>query len=261
MYHDRLYQTASIVAGLVAWQLAVGTVVSTDVVLAPTTIAAHTLTLLGEESFVTHVSATLRRTLLASVAATVVGVTVGTSMGWSERVKTALAPLFSAVYPIPVISLLPLVILVVGTGGGAIVFTAALGGYFVMLWNAMNGARQVRSIYVDAAVDNGATGRVALFREVLLPGSLPAIFVGLRLATNTALLLVISAELLIGDSGLGYFLWVSYRTYSLPDVYAALVLAGLVGVGITYGLGRVEETLVAWNPTDVPTRSGGPPTR
>ncbi|EMA62901.1 ABC transporter permease [Halorubrum lipolyticum] len=252
MNSDRLYQTLSLAAALLAWQLAVGVfgVVDPGVLPPPVTVFERTLTLLGEQAFLGHLSATIERTLLASVLAAVSGVSVGVIMGWNDTVKALLGPLFSAVYPIPVIALLPLVVLVFSTDSSALVFTAALGGFFVMLWNAMNGARQIRNIYFDVATDNGATSSLTIFREILLPGSLPAIFVGLRLAMNTALLIVISAELLAGGRGLGYYLWVSYQTYSLGDVYATLTVIAAIGVGITYGLRWIGDRLITWTPDE-----------
>jgi NitT/TauT family transport system permease protein len=252
MNTDRLYQTLSIVTAVVVWQLAVGVfgVVDPGVLPPPATIFQRTLELLGEQSFLAHVWATIERTLLASVLATVFGVSVGLIMGWNDTAKALLGPLFSAVYPIPVIALLPLVALVFSTDRSALVFTAALGGFFVVLWNAMNGARQIRNIYFDVAADNGATSSITIFREILLPGSLPAIFVGLRLAMNTALLIVISAELLTGGRGLGYYLWVSYQTYSLGDVYGTLVVIAVIGVVITYGLRWLGERLITWTPDE-----------
>ncbi|MEA1930797.1 MAG: ABC transporter permease [Euryarchaeota archaeon] len=252
MHTDRRYQMLSLVAAVLAWQLAVGVfgVIDPGVLPPPATIFERTLALLGEQSFLGHVSATIERTLLASVLATVFGVSVGVLMGWNDTVKALLGPLFSAVYPIPVIALLPLVVLVFSTDSNALVFTAALGGFFVVMWNAMNGARQIRQLYFDVATDNGATSPITIFREILLPGSLPAIFVGLRLAMNTALLIVISAELLAGGRGLGYYLWVSYQTYSLGDIYATLVVIATIGVGITYGLRWIGDRLITWTPAE-----------
>ncbi|MEF8781117.1 MAG: ABC transporter permease subunit, partial [Haloferacaceae archaeon] len=109
------------------------------------------------------------------------------------------------------------------------------------------------AVYVDVARDNGATSTYALFREVLLPGSLPIVFTGLRLGVSTSFLIVISVELIAGNDGLGYFLWVSWNTYQLHELYAALVVVGAFGILITYGLERLQRYLVPWN-ADVDAR-------
>lgn len=252
MTRDHLYQLWSVALVVSGWQLVTGVVplVHTAILPPPSSILVHTAALLGDGQFVGHLGVTLWRTVLASIAAAAVGIPLGIAMGWNDTAKALFAPLLAAIYPLPVIALLPLLMLLLGSGDTSLVFAAALGGFFLVLWNAMTGASTIRSIYLDVAADNGATAGTTVFREVLLPGALPMILVGVRLCLSTALLIVISAELLVGDAGLGYFLWVSYRTYTLTDVYGTLVVVGLVGVVITYGIAWISGYLVPWAPTN-----------
>lgn len=252
MNRDRVYQFVSVVTVLGVWELSTTLVPLVDaaVLPPPSKILLHTAALLGDGQFLGHVAATLRRTVVASFLAAGVGIPLGVAMGWNDTVKALLEPQLSAIYPIPVLALFPLLMLLLGTGEASLVFAAALGGFFLVLWNSMTGVREIRAIYFDVATDNGVTATTTLFREVLLPGALPMVLVGLRLCLNTVLLIVISAELLAGDDGLGYFLWVSYRTYTLTDVYAALVVVGVVGVAITHGIACVSNYLVPWTSAD-----------
>lgn len=260
MNRDRIYQFTSVGALLAVWQLttAVVPVVDPAVLPPPSRIVAHTAALLVDPRFLGHAAGTLRRTAVASFVACLVGVPLGVAMGWNDTLKAALEPQLSAIYPLPVLALLPLVMLLFGTGDRSIVFAASLGGFFLVLWNSMTGVRSIEAIYFDVAEDNGAALTWTLFREVLFPGALPMILVGLRLCLNTVLLIVISAELVAGDSGLGYFLWVSYQTYTLPDVYGSLLVVGLIGVGITYGLATLSESLVPWQAGDERPVENGP---
>jgi NitT/TauT family transport system permease protein len=132
----------------------------------------------------------------------------------------------------------------------AIVFTAVLGATVLVLWNARTGARTIGSVYVDVARDNGATSTYALYREVLLPGAMPLVLVGIRLGLSTSLLIVVAVEFVAGGDGLGYVLWTAWLAYRLADLWAALVAVGTIGVAVTYGLAAIQRFLVPWNAQD-----------
>lgn len=245
---DYAAQIGSAVAVLLLWQLSVDVVglISPSVLPAPTAIAITTATLATDAGFLAHVGSTLRRTVIASVFAAGFGIVLGLAMGWSDTVRSLLGPIFSALYPLPVVALLPLLILIFGRGDGALIFAAAFGGFFLVAWNAMSAAGGIESVYFDVARDNDATSTYALFREVLLPGSLPVVFTGLRLGLSTSFLIVISVELIAANDGLGYFMWVSWNTYQLAELYASVVVIGAFGIAITYGLEQLQGYLVPW---------------
>ncbi|AUX08791.1 ABC transporter permease [Halalkaliarchaeum desulfuricum] len=241
-------QFGSVAVVLLFWQLSVDVfgLVSPSVLPAPTAIAVQTAALGVDAGFLAHVASTLRRTVIASVFAAGFGIVIGLAMGWNDTVRSLLGPIFSALYPLPVVALLPLLILIFGRGDGALIFAAAFGGFFLVAWNAMSGAGGIESVYFDVARDNDATSTYALFREVLLPGSLPVVFTGLRLGLSTSFLIVISVELIAANDGLGYFMWVSWNTYQLGELYASVVVIGAFGIAITYGLERLQGYLVPW---------------
>lgn len=245
---DRVRQALSVLVVLVVWYLAttVFGVITSTALPSPVRIATSASTLLTDTSFLTHVSATARRTVIASLLAVPSGVVVGIAMGWDERVKEALSPLLYAIYPMPVIALLPLIGLAFGNNDRALIFVAALGGFFVLVWNAMTAVQGINTVYFDVARDNGATSAYAIFREVLLPGTLSLVFTGLRLCLSTALLIVISVEFITADTGLGFFVWQSWRLYRLPEMYSAILVIGLFGIVITYGLQSLHARLVPW---------------
>lgn len=256
MRRERATQLASVVGFLLAWQIAVGIleVVPSSVLPTPAAIGVTTATLATEGRFLAHVAATLGRTAVASAFAAGFGILVGLAMGWNETLRTLFGPILSALYPLPVVALLPLLLLVFGRGDAALVFTAAFGGFFLVVWNAVDAAGGIEAGYFDVARDNGATSTYALFREVLLPGSLPLVFTGLRLGLSTSFLIVISVELIAGNDGLGYFMWVSWNTYQLANLYASLVVIGAVGAVITYGLESLQDRIVPWNADADPRR-------
>lgn len=245
MNRDTQYQILSVAVLLGLWELLVRSGMIGSVVLPrPTVIGATALTLLGDGEFLGHVRTSLVRTAVAGLLAVVFGTTVGIAMGWSRTVRAVIQPPLSALYPLPVITLFPLLILAFGSSDAATVFTAAFGGFFLVVSNAKNGIDRIDRVYVDAARDNGANSTADLFREVLLPGALPLLCTGIRLGLSTAFLIVISVELIAGGRGLGYVMWVAWNTYALDQLYASVVVIGLVGITITYGLESFQRRIV-----------------
>ena len=253
---DTRYQLGSIAVVISLWQLATvwGPGANAVIVPSPLETVAYTTSLVADPSFIGDVVNTLLRTGAATLLALIAGVPIGVGMGWSRTIDELLSPQLSALYPLPAIALLPLLMLFFSNGSVAIVIAAAFGGFFLIVWNSMVGVEQIQDLYVDVARDNGVTTTRTLFSEVLLPGALPMIVVGLRLCLYTALLIVISAEMLFGSNGLGYVLWISYQTYTIPDVYGTLVVVGTIGIVVTYGLDWVATAVLPWQPNRTANR-------
>jgi ABC-type nitrate/sulfonate/bicarbonate transport system permease component len=146
-----------------------------------------------------------------------------------------------------VIALFPLIILILGSNEAAIVFTAAVGSFILLVWNARNGADAIDPAYLEVATDQGATSRLSLLKEVWLPGSLPLVLVGLRLGLSMSLLIVTGVEFVAGNSGLGYVLWISWQTGLEPKMYATLVVIGVLGILIADGLTLLRRRLIPWD--------------
>lgn len=245
---ERLLQALSAVVIVGCWHLVtvVFDIAPPTVLPAPADVALSLTTLLTDSAFQTHIWATVRRTVLSSLIAIPMGIAVGFAMAWNDRFKETVAPILYGIYPMPVIALLPLLIVISGSDQLALFFLAASGGFFVLVWNAMTALESIDQVYFDAARDSGATSTYALVREVMLPGALPYLFVGIRLCLSTALLVAISVEFITADSGLGFFVWQSWRLYDLAQMYAAIVVIGALGVAITYGISRLHTILVPW---------------
>jgi NitT/TauT family transport system permease protein len=238
----------TLLAPIVLWQGAVsGGVVSPSVLPPPAIIAQRTVRLLGEPAFLEHLFSSVRRTVIAAGVAAVLGVPVGFAMAANRRIRNTLSPVISAIFALPVIALFPLLILILGSNEAAIVFTAAVGSFILLVWNARNGADAIDPAYLEVAADQGATSRVALLREVWLPGSLPLVLVGLRLGLSMSLLIVTGVEFVAGNRGLGYVLWISWQTGLEPKMYATLVVIGIVGGLIAVGLARLRRRVIPWD--------------
>jgi NitT/TauT family transport system permease protein len=171
---------------------------------------------------------------------------LGLWMGARERVYQALNPLIQILRPIPPIAFIPLSILWFGLGNPPAFFLIALGAFFPVLMSTIAGVRTVDSIYIRAALNLGANQRV-LFRRVIFPAATPHILSGLRVGMGVAFIVVIVAEMIAVNNGLGYRI-TEAREYSWSDkIIAGMISIGLLGLAIDTGMSRLNSHLLRWH--------------
>jgi NitT/TauT family transport system permease protein len=158
-----------------------------------------------------NVRITLLRILYGFLLGTIPGIALGLAMGLSWPVRTFFMPISTVIYAIPKIAILPLMIIAFGTGELSKMVTVALSIFFLVALNTMTGVLELDRSFTDVARNLGAS-RTELFRTVALPGALPSIFTGLRLALGFALIVVVGTEFINAKDGLGYVIWNSYQT-------------------------------------------------
>lgn len=246
--NDYLASVASLVVALILWEVLVGyfQVIQPYLLPPPTEILGALVSLLGTESFVTHIRVTAIRVFAASILASIPGVVIGLAMGWSKTVKALVFPIVSATYPLPKVALLPLFMLVLGIGDRAFIVTTAIAATFLVMFNSMRGVADIGNLYFEVARDNEVDSAYTYFKEILIPGSLPMIFTGLRLTLNTALLVMIAVEFVAARQGLGAFIWTTWSTLETPKMYAAVLIVSLGGILITYGLAWAADYTMPW---------------
>jgi len=194
---------------------------------------------------VLHLAASLRRLLLGFGAGALAGVTVGIVTGFFARAEAVGQPLIAATFPIPKIALLPLLILWLGIGEPSKVAVIALGVFFPMAINTYAGVREADPLLVRAAVAFGA-GRWSVIRKVILPSALPMIFAGLKLGAGTALLLLVAAEMIAADSGIGFLVLHAGNIMDTTRLMVGIVCLSLLGVLSHWALTRCERRAVPW---------------
>jgi NitT/TauT family transport system permease protein len=167
-------------------------------------------------------------------------------MGWSRSLRAALDPLVAAVHPLPKIAVLPLIMIIFGIGESSKIVVIAVGTFFPMLINSMAGVRQISPIHFEVAENYGASPFKVLTR-VIIPGSLPLVLAGARLALNIALLLTIAVELVSAREGLGEMIWFAWQTLRTEELYASLVVIGALGVTFNLLLQALSQRLVPWH--------------
>jgi sulfonate transport system permease protein len=174
------------------------------------------------------------------------GIVLGLSMGLSSRMERALSLLTGLLRPVPTIAWIPLLILWLGIGEGSKVVVIAVGSFWPVLLNVIQGVRGTDPRYLEVARVL-EKDRWTLLTRVILPSALPSLFTGLRVGMGIAWASVVGAELIAASSGIGYMIMYA-REVSQPDVMLVGVAAiGLTGLLIDFLILWAERRLLKWN--------------
>jgi ABC-type nitrate/sulfonate/bicarbonate transport system permease component len=244
----RLWLPAMIVlTALIAWEWSARSGrLSALLFPAPSVVVMTVIRLLRSGDLVMHTRATLLRVVCGLVLGGVPGLLVGLAMGWWRPLREALDPLVAAAHPLPKIAVLPLIMIVFGIGESSKIVAIAVGTFFPMLINSMAGVRQISPIHFEVAKNYGASPLKVLTR-VVIPGSLPLVLVGARLALNIALLFTIAIELVSAREGLGEMIWLAWQTLRTEELYASLAVIGALGIVFNLLLRFLAKRLVPWH--------------
>ncbi len=192
--------------------------------------------------------ATLLRLASGFVLGGVPALLLGLAMGFSPRVRAAVDPLVAAAHAIPKIAVLPILMILLGLGEAPKIAVVAAAAFFPLLISTMAGVRQISPLHFEVAHAYGASAP-RVFWRVLVPGSLPQILSGVRLAFNAALLITVALEIVAARNGLGATIWLAWQTMRVEELYASLAVTSLLGVGFNGVLALVGRRLVPWHAT------------
>lgn len=212
---------------------------------APSAIFYHLIFVSPEEGIIEDIFASLNRLLWGYLFGCFTGIALGVGMGLRQSLRAAFYPLIALTYPIPKIAILPLVMLIFGIGDLAKMVVVAIGSFFLVLMNTLHGVDSIEKIYHDVAKVYKIRRWDFVFK-VVLPGALPSIFTGLKLAIGYSLVMVVAAEFSGADKGIGFLIWQSWETFSIKSMYAGIFVIGAMGFVFSYALHRLERWLVPW---------------
>jgi len=216
----------------------------------PVVVAGTMGSLLMSPAIRTPVETSLFHVFSSFLVATAIGVPLGLAIGWSTPVRDLVFPSLEVLRPVPPISWIPLTVLVLPTVQTSIVFITFLGAFFPILLNTIRGVRDVEYDYVRAVRSLGGS-KADVFRNVVYPGALPSIRTGLVTGMGLAWVNLVAAEM-IGNNGLGRFVWVSYASGSYPDIVAGVAIIGALGYASSQVVRWISGTQLRWNrQTDV----------
>jgi len=212
------------------------------------TIAAALGRLVTQKAFWVAFGQTLLTWSIGLLIAVVAGVVLGVVIGSIPELRAATASTIEFLRPIPSVALIPLVLVLLGTGMEATLVLVVYASFWQVLVQVLAGVTDVDPVARETA-NSYHLGFASRVRYVVWPTTLPYAVTGFRLATSVALILTITGELVIGTPGLGKLMDVATNSNAVPTVYAILVVTGLIGVAANLTTRSVERRVLAWHPS------------
>ncbi|KYF75105.1 ABC transporter permease [Sorangium cellulosum] len=201
--------------------------------------------LLQNGQLLSHIKASLSRSLLGFSLAILMGVPLGLAIGWYKGVADAINPLLEVLRNTAALALLPVFLLLLGIGEASKVALVIYSCTWPILLNTISGVRGVDPLLIKSARTMGLSP-LQLFRKVILPAAIPTIFVGIRLAGAYSLLVLVAAEMIGAKAGLGYLIIYAQYNFQIPSMYVGILTITTLGLTFNTLLMRVERRFTAW---------------
>jgi ABC-type nitrate/sulfonate/bicarbonate transport system permease component len=192
-----------------------------------------------------HVVASLNRVVLGFLIAAVLGVGIGTLIGRSRTCEKLIEPALEMMRPIPPLAFLPVFVLWFGIGESSKVAFITYAAFFPIFTTTVEGIKYVDILLIRAAQTLGATER-EIFRLVVLPAAMPSIITGLRVGFAQCLFVIVAAEFIAADSGLGFLINDSRSFFLMSNMLVGAAVIGVVGLVFNSLLRRLEARLLHW---------------
>ncbi|WP_288441209.1 ABC transporter permease [uncultured Pseudomonas sp.] len=240
----------SLLACLLFWQVAASVRLDLGLltfiyVPTPQTVLSAAWQLLTSSLLMAHLGSSLSRVFAGYAVASLLGVALGLLIGRSKWAEDVLLPPLEVLRPIPAVAWIPLSILMFPSSELSMVFITFTGALFPILLNTVHGAEAVDPRLVASARSLGA-GRWAILRDVVLPGALPSIVTGLAIGMGTSWFCLVTAEMIAGQFGIGYYTWESYTLQNYPDIVVGMLLIGVLGMGSSALVKRLGALATPW---------------
>ena len=191
--------------------------------------------------------ATVQRMVLGWMLASLVGVAAGAFVGMSKHARSLLGPTLEFLRPLPASALIPVGIAFFGLTQSMVLGIICFGTVWPMLLATMHGFEAVDSRLRDVGMLLHL-GRWSVLTKIAIPNALPDILAGMRLGLTIALILSVVGEMLAGQTGLGLRILLAARSYRAPDLYAGVILLGVVGLASNTLLAQIERHVLRWTP-------------
>ncbi|MEC5387532.1 ABC transporter permease [Uliginosibacterium sp. H3] len=239
-------RTAVLLLLAAVWEVAPRVGLTDPVFLPPLSevlAAGWQLTLKGQ--LTEHLGASLGRALVGFLLAIVIAIPLGLLIGWVPRVANFLNPLIEVLRNTAPLALLPVFILLLGIGEVSKISLVVYSAAWPLLINTIGAVRQVDPLFIKAARTMGATP-LQLFHKVILPAALPSIFVGVRIASASAVLVLVAAEMVGAKAGLGFLIIYSQYNFQIDLMYFGILAITSIGLAFNYALLWLERRFTGW---------------
>lgn len=235
-----------IISLLLLWQILSSLeILNPQFLPSPLNVGRELIDSLINQNLLLDVFASLKRVVIGFLIAAVLGIGIGLFAGFNRTAANFVTPLVELFRPIPPIAWIPLSILWFGLGDKPAYFLVFLGAFFPIFTNVLFGVTAVEETYKRAAYSLGAKKK-HFIADILIPASLPHIFAGMRIGLGVAWIVVITAELVGAQSGLGYMIQFNRFLLETPKVIVGMVVIGIIGFLLNRLMVKIEHKLVPW---------------
>ena len=201
--------------------------------------------MLGNGKLWTHFSASISRSLIGFSLALVVAVPLGAAIAWYTPVRQFFTPVLEIFRNTAALALLPVFVMVLGIGETSKIAIVAFACFFPILLNTISGVSNVDEQLLRTAKVLGLSP-LATFVKVVFPAAVSTIFVGIRIAAEAAIIVLIAAEMIGATAGLGFLINYAQYNFLIPQMYAGIIAITMIGVAVNYGLVGIEKRLSRW---------------
>jgi ABC-type nitrate/sulfonate/bicarbonate transport system permease component len=203
---------------------------------------------LGQSSFWDAMFGTLQGWAIGLAIATALAIPLGLLIGFNPLLYHSVRPIVEFLRPVPSVALVPLAVLVYGSGLKSKIFLVAFASFWPLLIQTLYGTQDVDPVQLETA-RSYRIRRVDRLLRVTVPNAVPYIATGLRIASATALILAVTAELIIGSQGLGRSINVARSGGAVDLMYALIIATGLLGWFLNSAFAYVERRALHWHPS------------
>lgn len=240
-------KSSAIVAFILLWEAAPHLGLIDPVFIPPPSIVVvkiYQLLLSGE--LLVHTAASLQRVFLGFFIALAVALPLGFLIGgWFKTFETAVNPLLQVLGQANPFTIFPVFMALLGIGELSKIGIIYWVCQWPVLFNTVSGIKNVDPVYTRVGRSMGLT-KFSLFKKVLLPAALPAVFTGIRMSAVFAFFMLIGAEMIGAHSGLGFLIIQSQAVFNMPKMYASIVSVALLGIAINYVMLMIERRAMTW---------------
>lgn len=212
----------------------------------PKEVALDGIHAAGTKAYWFNWSISLERIFIGFIAAQLIGIPVGMAMGMSNVFRGFIFPLFEIFRPIPPIAWIPIGILFWPTRELSIYFLVFIGAFFIIVINVLRGVSNISVTLTWAASSLGAR-QGDIFWKIMVPGSLPSIVTGMTVGMGVTWNVLIAAEMIAGQGGLGRMTWEAYTNHNIPFIVVGMVSIGMAGYLCSMLIRWLGEKAMPWN--------------
>lgn len=246
-----LLRVISLAACILAWQWASARHIDLGLVTfqnvpSPRDVVQAASDLVQSPKLVQHLTASVYRVFAGFAGAAVAGILLGLVIGRSRWLEDVLLPPLEVLRPIPAVAWIPLAILMFPSSEMSMVYITFIGALFPILLNTIHGVEGVDARLIASARSLGGTRR-AVFTEVILPAAAPSIVTGLSIGMGTAWFCLVTAEMISGQFGIGYYTWASYTIQNYAEIVVGMLFIGVIGMGSSVLVKRIGNALMPWH--------------